>query len=111
MKRFLISAVMLLSLSGIAVMAVAQEQESLPPQEQPRADATESISGIIKSLDGSTNQVTVMTQDQKEVVFTIDEKTKVTKGDQPSSPSELKEGQKIKADLQNSKAIAISISV
>ncbi len=109
MKRILISAVMLLSLSSIAIMAVAQEPP--PPQEQPRADATESISGVIKTLDGATNQVTIMTQDQKEVVFTIDEKTKVTKGDQPSSPSELKEGQQIKAEVQNSKALAISISI
>lgn len=108
MKRFLISAVMLLSLSSLAIMAVAQEPPT--PQEQPRADAAESIIGVIKTLDGTTNQITVMTPDQKEVVFTIDAKTKVTKGDQPSSPSELKEGQQIKVEVQNSRAVSISIS-
>jgi len=109
MKRFLTSAVMLLSLSSLAILAVGQEPP--PPQEQPRADATESISGIVKNLDSATNQVTVMTPDQKEVIFTVDAKTKVTKGDQPSSPSELKQGQQVKAEVQDSRAISISISL
>jgi hypothetical protein len=108
MKRYLIGVVMLMSLSSVAIMAVGQEPS--PPQEQPRADAAESISGIVKSLDTATNQITVMTADQKEVVFTIDAKTKVTKGDQPSSASELKQGQQVKAKVQDSRAISISIS-
>ena len=103
MKRFLITAV--------AMMAVGQEPESVRLQEQPRADAEESISGVVTDPDSSTNRVTITTKDQKEISFTVDAETKVTKRNEPFSLSELKKGMEIKAEVQNSRAIAIPISI
>ncbi len=105
MKRLVTTLLISLAISCIAVLAVGQDQA--PPQEQARADTAQMISGTIKSLD--TDQVTVVTADQKEVVFKIDEKTKFMKGDEPCDRSELKQGTKIKAEIQDSKAVSVEI--
>ncbi len=108
MKQLFAITVLSLSLLGLAAMAVGQDQ---PAQEQPRADTAQSISGVIKALDAKTNMVTITTTDQKEVNFIIDEKTTVSKGGKPASASELKEGQQVKAEVENSRAVSISISI
>jgi len=67
----------------------------------------------LSTRNSATNKLTVMTQNQKEVSITVDAQTKVTKGDQPSSLSELKRGRQIKAEVQNlraSRATSISFS-
>ncbi len=61
MKQSVIAAAELLFLFSVAVVAIGQEQA--PPQDQPRADTTQSISGTIKDIDGATNQLAVMTPD------------------------------------------------
>ena len=108
MNKFLLTTIALFSLFGSAIIAMGQQPP--PPQDMPRAVTAQSISGTIKNLDFSTNQVTLETADKHEVTFTFDEQTKVTKDGEPCTPAELKEDQKIRADLQESMAILIAVS-
>jgi hypothetical protein len=53
----------------------------------------EHIMGQVKSLDGST--LTVTTQDNKDVVVHVDEKTEFKKSGSPAKREELKSGEKV----------------
>jgi hypothetical protein len=116
MKRSLATTVAFLFLLGLPIVAMAQEpppQEQPPqeqPQEQPRAEPVTSVSGTVKAVDASTNQLTMETADKQQVNVGLDENTKVTIGDKPGTLADLKPGQAITVEVQGSKAITITVS-
>jgi hypothetical protein len=65
------------------------------------------LTGTVAKVDTRNSTLTIRTSEMREVTFTVDSRTKISVGGKDGTLSDLKEGQRVKLNINGSKAVSI----